>query len=680
MAAEIHKLQKNGVTIYPATTTDAVVDPESKKNLTDKLKDYYSYIYELTIPYKNDKATTRLSVPLLLRKTNLILTYNINGDWYSEIYKGDYLLDSGWQQDVNWEEFYDKRLISKISKSQIDFTKLELIEEGYYSTSSIGNEAKKQQDSRFNCVLISCYAGQKFKIAGQGGASARLWATLDKDKKVIRNAEASLTDKEGIEIDINNDECYIVVNSYVVDFSYLILLDSLINTTNIFSNIVNNIKDEIKDIKPSTEITNTYTKDNLNIGHYYSLSSGVGSKVNEFPTTSQNFGCLEFIIKKGYVLSIKTIGGNDGRAYAITDSKRIIKIVADPTLNTVDNPFTYNVEEDGYCIVNCTPSTLSTFNVEAKFNINDFIDSINQKINELDKNIESNKTYARPFYNYPIPLYKDSLKVLMIGNSFAEDATRYIDDIINVSGIDPNKISIYILSQGSGSLEDWYNNYMSDKSFIITKRAGLLEVGKTTGTVKEVISQDWDIISLQQVSTLTIDYDSFNPYLNELVRIIRLHCTNQKVTIAWHSVWGFWSGYGGAPYGIERYNKIQEATIKQINQNGIDLIIPTGTAIQNARSTSLNSEHDLTRDGKHIQYGVGAYIIACTLFQSIISPVFNKNIIGNESIHNVTEEEKNDAGVTYHDYEDVTESNRELCQKCAYYSTVNMFNITNIIE
>ena len=34
MAAEIHKLQKNGVTIYPATTTDAVVDPFFKKNVS----------------------------------------------------------------------------------------------------------------------------------------------------------------------------------------------------------------------------------------------------------------------------------------------------------------------------------------------------------------------------------------------------------------------------------------------------------------------------------------------------------------------------------------------------------------------------------------------------------------------------------------------------------------------
>ena len=36
--AEIHKIEKNGVTIYPATTTDAVVDVKQRKDLSSRLK------------------------------------------------------------------------------------------------------------------------------------------------------------------------------------------------------------------------------------------------------------------------------------------------------------------------------------------------------------------------------------------------------------------------------------------------------------------------------------------------------------------------------------------------------------------------------------------------------------------------------------------------------------------
>lgn len=43
MAAEIHKLQKNGVTIYPATVTDAVVREKDKKSLTKILNEISSF-------------------------------------------------------------------------------------------------------------------------------------------------------------------------------------------------------------------------------------------------------------------------------------------------------------------------------------------------------------------------------------------------------------------------------------------------------------------------------------------------------------------------------------------------------------------------------------------------------------------------------------------------------------
>lgn len=37
--SEIHKIEKNGVTIYPATTTDAVVDADVRKSLKNILRD-----------------------------------------------------------------------------------------------------------------------------------------------------------------------------------------------------------------------------------------------------------------------------------------------------------------------------------------------------------------------------------------------------------------------------------------------------------------------------------------------------------------------------------------------------------------------------------------------------------------------------------------------------------------
>lgn len=53
--AKIHKLTKNGQTIYPATTTDAVVNPSSKKSLKEELTDLEENLSDLKIQLVKQK-------------------------------------------------------------------------------------------------------------------------------------------------------------------------------------------------------------------------------------------------------------------------------------------------------------------------------------------------------------------------------------------------------------------------------------------------------------------------------------------------------------------------------------------------------------------------------------------------------------------------------------------------
>ena len=57
--AKIHKLTKGGQTIYPATTTDAVVHPTTRKNLTEELSGLSNY---KILEWNTDVATTRKQV------------------------------------------------------------------------------------------------------------------------------------------------------------------------------------------------------------------------------------------------------------------------------------------------------------------------------------------------------------------------------------------------------------------------------------------------------------------------------------------------------------------------------------------------------------------------------------------------------------------------------------------
>lgn len=380
----------------------------------------------------------------------------------------------------------------------------------------------------------------------------------------------------------------------------------------------NDIKNRISKIEDSVAEQHVYKTSDLVVGYYYNTSQGVGNVTSDAPIAySVNpslLGCLKLNVKSGQTITIQTIGGNNSRGYALTDSTRKILQVADANLNTITTPVTLKPTVDGFLYINCTPATTANFSVGV----------------ENDR-----RSYKSPtFRNNPFPVYKSTLKVLAIGNSFTDDPTAYLDDLVMSSGIDSSKLCLYVGVIGGSSLQTWAEKYYSNETIDIVKKVGLASVSTTSGTLKRIFSQDWDIVVLNQLSNLAINYGSLNPHLKSLRSFIRQDCTNQKVCIAWQSVWSYYKDYTDNPKGIIGWSNLCSITKEQINKDGID--IPTGTAIQNARGSSLNTAHDITRDGRHLAFGIGRYIAACTWFQLLFSPVFNVNIVGNSSTHNVT--------------------------------------------
>ena len=123
--------------------------------------------------------------------------------------------------------------------------------------------------------------------------------------------------------------------------------------------------------------------------------------------------------------------------------------------------------------------------------------------------------------------------------------------------------------------------------------------------------------------------------------------------------------------------RICRATQEMVVRDGIDIIVPAGTAIQNARHTSLQTPYDLTRDGTHLAFGTGCYVAAYTWFQSILAPIFNVSILGNKQLHAISEKEQKES---LYPPQPVTAENRTLCQLCAYYATLDFYNVTPVDE
>ena len=87
------------------------------------------------------------------------------------------------------------------------------------------------------------------------------------------------------------------------------------------------------------------------------------------------------------------------------------------------------------------------------------------------------------------------IKILAIGNSFSQDATRYIEDIAKSAGQELFVRNLYI---GGCSLERHAENVRSgEEAYAYQKDAQMIEMISVTDALRR---EDWDYVTVQQVS------------------------------------------------------------------------------------------------------------------------------------------------------------------------------------
>ncbi len=280
-----------------------------------------------------------------------------------------------------------------------------------------------------------------------------------------------------------------------------------------------------------------------------------------------------------------------------------------------------------------------------------------------------------PIHNNPLPTTGDTLRVLLIGNSFTYDLTTYIGDILRKSGINNNTCCVYILYSGGYSILHWLNRYNEKEVFRLIKRGGEYEMD-SIGSLQELLHQHWDVVGLQQTSDYSDKIESLSPYLYDMITHIKQDCLNEKVSICWNLSWSYWDGMDrDVPKEKQGWKDIVATTDEMISLYGIDIIIPSGTTIENARSSSLNTAHSLTRDGHHIAYGAGQYLLACTLFETLFKPVYNVSVLNNTFVPLVPKPFMQDSK---YEIVSVTEKVAFLCKLCAITAIDDWHVISNV--
>lgn len=233
-------------------------------------------------------------------------------------------------------------------------------------------------------------------------------------------------------------------------------------------------------------------------------------------------------------------------------------------------------------------------------------------------------------------------KILLISNSFGEDATRYLYGIARAAGENVKVVTLYI---GGCSLYRHYRNMLSEEKayeFILNgHRSGLSVSLKET-----LLSDEWDYVTIQQCSPLSGNEESYFPYINELAAYVRKMAPAAKLYV--HETWSFAENstrFALTPFRTrdEMIPAIKKAYKKAETAINADGVIPSLEAMN-----KLYAEvHDRTyRDGFHCSLGLGRYMLGCLCYITF----FEKDIEGN----------------TYRDLDvDIAEEDVLLAQKTA---------------
>lgn len=254
-----------------------------------------------------------------------------------------------------------------------------------------------------------------------------------------------------------------------------------------------------------------------------------------------------------------------------------------------------------------------------------------------------------------------TVRILAIGNSFSQDAVeQYLHELAEAEGISTIIGNMFI---GGCSLERHVKNARENAPAYAYRKIGTdgkkREKGKMS--LETVLAdEDWDYVSLQQASPFSGMYETYEASLPELIEYVKARLP-KKTKLMLHQTWAYASTSrhsGFKNYNCNQltmYQAIADAVKKAAKANKIKIVIPSGTAIQNAR-TSFIGDH-LNRDGYHLDVKIGRYTAACTWFERI----FKHNVVGNP-----------------YTPEGLDEARKAVAQKAAHAAVKHPYKVTDL--
>lgn len=223
---------------------------------------------------------------------------------------------------------------------------------------------------------------------------------------------------------------------------------------------------------------------------------------------------------------------------------------------------------------------------------------------------------------------RQELKILGFGNSFMRNSVHYLSVLAKGANVNltignlytgGTNLSDHLTALNTGSNPYEYHKYVN----------GVKTIGEYNQTAARGLKDErWDAVVLHQYTPWT---EPFQPYLEEVMKkIIEIlgYCPKFYLNATWAGRDGDVENY----YGFETEEEMRQAMLTATQNAAKDVgildlsVIPTGTAIQNARTLPFTDDAAYNRyvnnsgDEHHLNIA-GGFIASCTIYETIIYPL-----------------------------------------------------------
>ena len=247
-----------------------------------------------------------------------------------------------------------------------------------------------------------------------------------------------------------------------------------------------------------------------------------------------------------------------------------------------------------------------------------------------------------------------TLKMLCLTSSFGIDITELLCNVALEQGATDVCIG-RLYSSGCRLNNHWSKAMNPEETYEVYYKSstGVWERHENTPLMQALKEEDWDIIYIQQGANPAALPETYEDYIAQLVAFLDEHKTNPNARYVWNLTWAY-QGNSTKEVFVERFHSDQmemyNALLDTLREKVLILdcfsvVIPTGTAIQNARTSYFGD--NLCKDTFHLNNlgkVIGAYTAWSALTGKTVTEVKLPNPISTRDLRqpevNLTDEDR----------------------------------------